>query len=501
MNTAESQARIRDYGPVGTAIQAVVCLALGGGLGYFVYQDGFAALRNTYTNPLRIFFAEGHYLNTIMLGALFAALTFCASIVHRIWSVDRLILLTTALLLVADVIPGLSTLLAILLIGKLCGDILRKGDAYWPLSPIGLMTLLVLGAYAVTFLSTESPVSPLANFLPRLPYIILALFLPIAVNTTGRLETLIDYLILASLFSLGVELLQGVGSAATGQILTFAPSGFETFDAPWGPTARLTGLMTHPNRYSNVASTVAVIVLWLALQPKEAISARRRGMMFLVFFLLAVGVFFSWSRSGWLSLAITVGVLPFFRWPHLSPLFLMGGGFIGFLGWTTGAIQAAYIYVRDLSRGSADFRWHIDQIGLQAFFENPVFGVGVEGTKDYFNAYELQVHNAPLQVMADLGLVGIVVFSALMITIYGCLFRVIWAKDVDPRLRTLAMALTLSTLVTLIQGMVEVFLWLKFLWTFIAVLACIHVAHVEAQRRKELVPLANPEPSGTLVRP
>jgi O-antigen ligase len=329
----------------------------------------------------------------------------------------------------------------------------------------------------------------------------LALFLPLAINTTGRLETLIDYLILASLLSLGVEALQGVASAATGQVLTFAPAGFETFEAPWGDTARLTGLMTHPNRYSNVASTVAVIVLWLAVQPKEAISRRRRVMMFVVFFLLAVGVFFSWSRSGWLSLAVVVGLLPFFRWPHLSPVFLMGGGFLAFLGWTSGAIQATYLYVRDLSRGSADFRWHIDQIGLQAFFESPIFGIGVEGTKDYFNAYELQVHNAPLQVMADLGLVGVVVFTGLLLTIYGCLFRVIWAKDVDPRLRTLAMALTLSTLVTLIQGMVEVFLWLKFLWTFIAVLACVHVAHVEARRRRADLPLANPEASGNLVQP
>lgn len=501
MTSAESQARIRDYGPVGSVIQAVICLLIGGGLGWFVYTDGLAALRNTYTSPLRTVLGDNHYLPTIAISALFFALTICVSIVHRIWSVDRLILLTTALLIVADVIPGLSTLLGVLLIGKLCGDILRKGDAYWPLSPIGLMTLMVLLAYSVTFLSTESPVSPLANFLPRVPYIVLALFLPLSINTTGRLETMIDYLILASLFSLGVEAIQGVASAATGQILTFAPSGFETFDAPWGPTARLTGLMTHPNRYSNVASTVAVIVLWLALQPKHAISARRRSMMWVVFVLLSIGVLFSWSRSGWMSLGITVMVLPFFRWPHLSPIFLMGGGFLGFLGWTSGAIQAAYIYVRDLSRGSADFRWHIDQIGLQAFFENPVFGIGVEGTKDYFNAYELQVHNAPLQVMADLGLVGVVVFTALVLTIYGCMFRVIWAKDVDPRLRTLAMALTLSTLVTLIQGMVEVFLWLKFLWTFIAVLACVHVAHVEARRRREAAPLANPAASGNLIAP
>lgn len=501
MNTVEAQARIRDFGPVGTVIQGLICLLVGAGIGWFVYNDGLAGLRNTYTNPLRVAFPDHHFTPTMLVGSLCLALTIALVIVNRVWSLDRLILVTTALLMVADVIPGLSALLGVLLIAKLCGNILQKGDAHWPISPIGLMTLLVLMAYSTTFMATESPMNPLANFLPRIPYIILALFLPIGVNSVGRLETLIDYFILAALFSLGVEAIQGFSSAATGQILTFAPPGYETFDAPWGPTARLTGLMTHPNRYSNVASTVAIIVLWLALQPKGQISTRRRSMMFLVFFLMCTGVLFSWSRSGWMSLGLTVMVVPFFRWPHLSPIFLMGGGFMVFLGWTSGFIQAAYIYVRDLSRGSADFRWHIDEIGLQAFFENPIFGIGVEGTKDYFNAYELQVHNAPLQVMADLGLVGIAVFTALFVTLYGCMFRVIRAKDVDPRLRTMAMAMTLATLVSWIQGMVEVFLWLKFLWTFIAMFACVHVAYVETRRRRESTSLDNPEPSGNLVSP
>lgn len=484
MTTVDSSTRVRDFGTIGSVVMAIACLVAGGGIGFFVYTDGLAGLRNTYTSPFQSLFPGSHFAPTIALGALIVALTVALSILHRIWSIDRAILLTTGFLLVADVIPGLSLLLGTLLIVKLCGNILRTGDSHWPLSPTGVASLLIFVAYATTFLNVESPVSSLSNFFPRAAYIGLALFLPIAVNTTGRLERLVDYFIFAAMLSLGVELFQGVASASTGQIITFAPEGLTTFDAPWGPTARLTGLMTHPNRYSNVASTVGIIVLWFALQPKELISRQRRILMWTLFVMLVIGVLGSWSRSGWLAFGLAGVALPFFRWPHLTPIFLCAGGFILFVGYSSGAVEAIYDYVRNLSRSSADFRWHIDQIGLQAFFEHPMIGLGVEGTKDFFNAYELQVHNAPIQILADLGLVGVAAFGTLIITIFASIARVVSSAEASPRLKSLAAALAVSSLVTFFQGFVEVFLWLKFVWTFVAILGCIYVAYLDELSKK-----------------
>ncbi len=486
MSAANPQHLVRDFGPVGTAIMGLLGVVLGGLLGWYVYLDGLAAFRNTYENPLRIFLDQSHYLNTMSLWGLIVGLILLLVIVHRIWSIDRMILFLTATLMVTEVVPGISSLLGLLLLGKLFGGVLRKGDVHWPLSPIGMVVLLILAAYSTSFLNAENPVGVLGNFLPRIPYIGLALFLPLCINTTDRLLMLVDFLIICAMVSLGVEFIQGILSAATGQEITFAAAQVEMFDAPWGPTARLTGLMAHPNRYSNVTSTVAVIALWLALQPKEMVSQRRRFMLFTVFVIFCFGVLFSWSRSGWLSLGVTVLLLPFFRWPHLSPVFLMVQGYAVFLGLSTGAIQFAYEYVRDLSRGSADFRWHITHIGLQAFFEHPVIGIGVEGTKDYFNAYELQVHNASIQMLADLGLVGLGAFTILVVTLISCLARVITSKTADPRLRSLAMGMGVASLVSLIQSFVEVFLWYQFLWTFIAILGCVYIAYREERQRQIL---------------
>lgn len=499
LTTLKAHQHVRDFGRVGSAVMAVLCVVFGGLIGYVVYLDGQEGLRNTYENPLAVLFPDFHYLSTVLvLGAVLGVIALMV-FVYRFWSVDRMILFLTGLLLVADVIPGLSALLGALLLFKLFRGVQSTGDAYWPLPPVGLMVLLVLIAHAAVFLHYERPVAPLNFFVPRIPYILLPLFLTIGINTTKGLETVVDFFIVAAMISLGVELIQGIVSGATGISWTFTYARgepLEKFDAPWGPTTRLSGLMSHPNRYANVASTAAIVALWLGLQPKSMITPKRRTMMLVVFFSLAVGVLFSWSRSGWMSAGIVGLLVPFFRWPHLSPIFLVVLGAIGYVGYTTGAIEATYQYVYELNAGSADFRWHVDNIGAQAFFENPILGLGADGTTEFFNAYDLQVHNAPVQILADLGLVGAAAFIALFGTLLFNVLTVLRGGDADPRLRQLTLALSVAGLVTVIQSFVEVFLWLKFLWTYIALFGCIYVAHRESLKRRDLLDAqANLQPS------
>ncbi|MHC4822428.1 MAG: O-antigen ligase family protein [Planctomycetota bacterium] len=489
--TLEAHHHVRDFGKVGSVVMAVISLVLGGLIGYIVYLDGLEGLRNTYDNPLVALFPTFHYLNTALVLGGVAGIVALMVFVYRFWSLDRMILFLTGLLLVADVIPGLSALLGAFLLLKLFRGVQATGDAYWPLPPVGLMVLLILIAYSAVFLQYDRPIAPLSSFLPRIPYILLPLFLTIGINTTKALETVVDFFILAAMLSLGVELIQGLVSGATGVSFTFTYARgepLEKFDAPWGPTTRLTGLMSHPNRYANVASTVAIVALWLGLQPKEMITRKRRTMMLVVFFLLAIGVLFSWSRSGWLSAGIVGMLVPFFRWPHLSPIFLIVLGTIGYIGYTTGAIEATYQYVYDLNAGSADFRWHVDNIGAQAFFENPILGLGAGGTTEFFNAYDLEVHNAPVQILSDLGLVGAAAFLALFGTLLFNTLTVLRSREADPRLRQLTLALSIAGLVTFIQSFVEVFLWLKFLWTYIALFGCIYVTHRESLKRRDRLP-------------
>ena len=78
-----------------------------------------------------------------------------------------------------------------------------------------------------------------------------------------------------------------------------------------------------------------------------------------------------------------------------------------------------------LTDGSALNRFQSWQLGFHLLLENPLFGVGVDGAKSQFYelgypsplitySKQLQVHNLWLQITADLGFVGLLVFSALI---------------------------------------------------------------------------------------
>jgi len=454
-------------------------------MGWFVYQDGAAGFRDDTENPLTLFLGNLPYLGTISLSAFIAVLCLILVAVWRTWSIDNMVMIFCAFLMVADVVPALSSVMGILIVFKLFQKVLRSGDVHWPLSPVVFPILLVLIAYFTTFLQVDKPMSALGQFALRGPYIVLGIFLPLIINSRKRLESLIDFMIIALMVSLVVELIQGLAGSATGMIITFGPPESSKFDTPWGVMGRLTGLMSHPNRHSNVCGTIGIIVLWMLTRPKSMITRERRAMLIVVFLLICVGILYSWSRSGWLAFGLVVMMVPFFRWPHLSPFFIAGGGLVAFAGLSTGVIQEAYEFVRDLNRSSSDFRWHIDHIALQAFFEHPWMGIGVGGEKDYFNAYELGIHNAMLQVVADMGVIGIVAFTTLLGTVMWMIYSTI-TTALDPRLRDLAIAMGIASIVTLIQGLFGEMIWLKFLWAYIGVLGCLYVINQEdlAKRRR-----------------
>lgn len=474
-----------DFGRLGTALFAGLCILIGAWVGRKVYFDGRHDFSNDVDNPLSLFLGSHPYLETITLLSVLLVFILVLAAVWKTWSLDRMVIIFCAFLMTADIVPGLSTAMGIMIILSLVQRTLRTGDAKWPLAPITFPILLVLMAYFTTFLQVEKPLSSFMQFMLRGPYIVLGIFLPLVINTRKRLEQLLDFLFLALMVSLFVELLQGIASSATGMIITFGPTESSMFETPWGIQPRLTGLMTHPNRHSNVASTCGVLMLWFLTRPKSMITPQRRALLIVLFILTCLGVFFSWSRSGWLSFAVVAAIVPFVRWPHLSPLFIAAGGAVIFAGLSTGVLQEAFQFVRDLNRSSSDFRWHIDHIAGQAFMENPWMGIGVTGEKDYFNAYELAIHSTPLQVMAYMGAVGMVAFGSLLLTVVWMLYKVI-TTALDPRIRDLGIAMSIASVVPLVQGSFGEMLWLKFLWAYIGMLGCLYVINREDLARRRL---------------
>jgi O-antigen ligase len=464
-NLNHDPAIVADYAPKLNLWMSFVYVILGWAVALFVKADGIYSQRIQVEllgpNPLLV--NDMPYLGSILLalaGAVIFSLLFAAI---KSGSIDRVILGLFAFSLNADVVPMLFQLSLLSIICILVSRGLRTGAIQFRLSPMVFFAGLILLSYSVSFLQNAQPISVITNFNFRATYLFMMLLIPGIMLSHRHIETLFDFLLLAGIITVGVEVAQFGLSLATGEIITFSSTNYNRVNTPFGILPRLTGLMYHPNHQSNLIATQAVMALWLATQPKEFISRGRRAFLLLSYVILAVGVFATMSRSGWLSIAI-VSVLVFFvRYRHLIPWYIIGLSIVSFVGYKTGAIEQLYQIIHDMNGDSADFRWHVDEIAMDAFFEHPWFGIGVGSFIDYYNPYQLEVHDTYLQVASGMGIFGLIAVGGCVSAIVIRLLHTVM-HPADRRYKEWAIALLLGLLITSIQALFAMFLWVKFLW-------------------------------------
>ena len=318
-------------------------------------------------------------------------------------------------------------------------------------------------SYSVSLLQTTQPLSLIENMIYRSTYLIPVVLLPALLVSRRHLDTLFDFMLVAAMITVGVEIAQFILSAISGSIITFSSSSYNRVETPFGIMPRLTGLMYHPNHQSNILATQAAMALWFSLQPKGAIDRRRRMFLFAGYVILAFGTVITMSRSGWLSIAIATVLVPLIRFKKIAPWYLLMVVGLGLLAYTTGLAEAGYKVVHDMNGDSADFRWHIDDIALEAFFARPWFGVGTSNLLDFFNPYQLEVHDTYLQIASGMGIFGILIFGGYILATITRLINVALNPAI-PAHREWAIALLFGLMITGIQSFFAMFLWVKFLW-------------------------------------
>jgi O-antigen ligase len=407
---------------------------------------------------------------------------------------DRPAMGILALAMVADAVPGLTQIALFLVLIILIRRVYRDGDVTSPLTPLAVPLLLFIISYATTLLLTEKWLAIMPTFLFRMTSnIFLVVLLPALIRTRRQIEVFFHMLLVCACISVMVEWVQWIASAAAGVPITFASGDYNKVMTPWGVFPRLTGLMYHPNLQSNCISTIAVLTLWFGLRPRGTISVSRRVLYLSAYVWLGLGVVFTISRSGWLSLAIATAVVPLVRYPRFAPVYLTVCGLAGAAAYQTGLLKAGYELVEGLNESSADFRWRIDELAIQAFVYNPEIGVGTMGILEYENPWKLQVHDTYLQIASEMGLLGLVSFGAIVVLV---LARLIWtlmhskfAFD-----RDWAVGLMLASVVSVIQNSFVMFLWVRFLWLMIPLAECVHlVSRDQTGREPDDLPILPPE--------
>lgn len=337
----------------------------------------------------------------------------------------------------------------------------RKRD--FQFSPVFFL-LLLIGATA--FLSITSLVgSPFTKLYRAVSFSYTRLFMVfLVINLVDSIEHLrrAMYIVIGlAALSASVSIWQFWAYQQWGINYSFAQGGQTFRVTPAGTFVRATGLASDPNEIGMVMAVAGVWCLVLGLSTEGLRPTARVGHM-LVFLIITAGVAATVSRVPFLALLIVSLAVPFVIRPHWTGRVVLIYGVL-----TIGAIMAA-IPQNLLQIFGEDPLARIDlvRIGMQAFLENALTGVGIATSEDYNNPYDLPPGNLFVHVASELGIGGLF-FFILLIGYVAVRLGIAAKKERDAGLRCILVALTLGYMTQLIWGINNILVSNLFFWFYV----------------------------------
>ncbi len=326
--------------------------------------------------------------------------------------------------------------------------------------------LLLMGASA--FLSTTSPIgAPFSKLYRAASFSYTRLFMVFLlinlVRSLDQVRRAMSMVIGLGAVSAVVALWQFWMYEQTGINYSFAQGEAIFRVTPTNTYLRATALASQPNEIGIVLAVAAVWCLYAGFSEGGIRRFARIGLS-LLFFLLLSGVIVTFSRGALVSLFFGVTAL------GVAIPLLRGRGArvgvaltIGVLGVTGLAVMLALSPMFEEASGDVLWRIDLNRLGIQAVLENPLTGVGVDSFSNYDNAYDLEVHNLFIQVAAELGLFGLLLFVLLTGSLLVRLLRAAWTAP-DARSRSVLVAVTLGYVTKLIFHVSSPILTDLFFW-------------------------------------
>lgn len=180
---------------------------------------------------------------------------------------------------------------------------------------------------------------------------------------------------------------------------------------------------------------------------------------FILFGIQVLALFMTMSRGGWIGLAVAAMVFIFFVKRKLL-LFAIPAGAFGFL-LLPASIVARFFTIFNLSDSSTSYRFKIWEITGEVIRDNFFVGVGLghQPFKYTFESYIrtmpiFHAHNSFIEIFAELGLVGFVLFCLFMISIFVVLLKYPLASS-DTYERVVGASLIGSFSGMMVHGMFE----------------------------------------------
>ncbi|HJQ76767.1 MAG TPA: O-antigen ligase family protein [Acidimicrobiia bacterium] len=184
---------------------------------------------------------------------------------------------------------------------------------------------------------------------------------------------------------------------------------------------RLIAFMPDPNLYGSLL--VVALAAFVALDGSRVrlLPAALRWPSVLT---LVAALALSSSRSAWLALGAVVLVALITRRRTALPALVGSIGavlLVGFLIAPERVLDFAQLAGRTYT---IDSRFTLMEQGMDAFLDNPLFGIGLGNSHELFGQI---IHNTLLWTAAELGVIGLIVFAGFLIWIARRLGEAFWA--------------------------------------------------------------------------
>jgi O-antigen ligase len=310
---------------------------------------------------------------------------------------------------------------------------------------------------------TSAGLTALSRFLPNM------LLLPIAYTAVRE----------------GRDVKLVLGAVLAGAVVAAAFGVLKPPDASIATEGRATGTIGDPNELA--AALLVGLALATGFLLGRALSPGKRLFALVAIPMCAGGIFLSLSRGGLIALAATLVAGPIFagRWRLAMTAVLLTVVASGVLYFTEFASLPARERVTTSNGGSG--RSDLWTVGLRMVQAHPIRGVGVGNfpavSRNYvlepgtlvrsdliFSAAPKIAHNTYLQVLAETGFPGLLLFLSVIIGSLGCALRAArtWAKRRDRAMEALARGLLLALIGMLVADFFISQMYSKLLWVCLA---------------------------------
>ncbi len=268
----------------------------------------------------------------------------------------------------------------------------------------------------------------------------IAVIVALLITRAETLRRVIWALLIAGLFLGTITVFQYLTGTFTNNYGGFAQATIENIVGETN-NYRIAGPVGDPNYYAQILLVLAPLAL------DRALGESSRWLRLLAIWALivcALAVVFTFSRGGFLALAAVVAIRLAVRPPNLPTLLIIGMLGVALFSLLPANYTTRLEAVLDFLPGSTQDprgpevalrgRTSAFMVSIMMFADHPILGVGKMNYPVNYQRYsqvlgidprtrEQEPHNLYLEVLSETGLVGLVVFSALLYLMFRGMFQ------------------------------------------------------------------------------